>query len=249
LIEQCPVNQDSSLLTQDLPAATSNVAAGRSSSTNILPASTNPVPLQLTDDPLRIAPTPIAPTPIRNEILTPLLTPAPNLREALAALHTAGSIQTSGSDSMLLPQRVRPSTRASSPPEENDSDNEITDAEDEYEVDFNDNFWRNREELRELVDEEAVVPNEDDEAEDAVTCPPGADSCDYARLLKNVTEFQFREVSPSEAELMDDPPKIYDGESGLQRGVSSSFHTPFGSFRRSGFTEELVLRWTMNSNK
>ena len=73
---------------------------------------------------------------------------------------------------------------------------------------------------------------------------------DYASMLKDCSEFNFVPLTPKEADAMPLPPKIYDEEkSGLRKNVAASFDTPLGAFRKSGFTADMISRWTINSNQ
>jgi hypothetical protein len=67
-------------------------------------------------------------------------------------------------------------------------------------------------------------------------------------MLENCKTFNFTTVSEEEGATMDFRQKIYTGETGLRRGVAHSFTTPVEAFQRAGFTQELIRRWTKNTN-
>ena len=72
---------------------------------------------------------------------------------------------------------------------------------------------------------------------------------DIASLLRDATNFGFTEVLPDAVQNMAPPETIYNAPSGLKEGIANLIRTPFDAFRHSGFTEELISRWTKNSNK
>lgn len=198
---------------------------------------------------------------------------------AFAALHTAASrtsISSLGNsapsrqnvdEDFLFPnpqqqQRARASRRRRTrhgnedeEVDEVDSDQSDTDQEDQYEVDFTQNFWQSRHERQSMIEEQGdirfVDGGDDDSIHEVVlaSCPLDAPQEDYARLLRDCNEFRFTELTPLESATMPPPQKIYEGESGLRRGVWKQFETPFEAFRQAGFTQELVAHWTKNSNK
>jgi hypothetical protein len=182
-----------------------------------------------------------------------ITTPAPTQHAAFAALHTAGSVSglssfgnsetTSRSD-----RRRRTSARLRNQiEEENDSDDGDTDNEDNYEVDFTQNFWQSRRELQSLIEGEYC--DDLDEDDNSVMVRNQESVLDYGRHLEKCSDFNFVELTREEADRMEPPGKVYSGESGLRRGVAGRFSTPLGAFRASGFTMHLVLRWTLSSNK
>ena len=116
-------------------------------------------------------------------------------------------------------------------------------------VDFTQNFWESRRQLQEMVREDVFDDDMLDSEGDVSTCPPNCEINDYAELLKNCTEFDFQLVTPGQERIVDQAQKIYDGESGLRRGVAYSFHSPFQAFQRCGFTPQLVAHYTVNSNR
>ena len=114
-----------------------------------------------------------------------------------------------------------------------------------------DGFWNNTMDL-------APVDEREDEQEDNAsnTTPVGTATVsrgpDLGTLIAACTDFPFTELTEEEAnEWMrtNPPPKLYNGDSGLKRGVASSFDTPLEAFARSGFSPELITKYTANSNR
>jgi hypothetical protein len=182
---------------------------------------------------------------------------------AFADFQTAGSMSVStlgNSDQThqeILRSRRRMATRGITIQEpNNDSDQCNTESENEYNVDFNENFWETTEPSEETADQapDDATPNQED-------CLPRFmnnqnlythDSCDgndFANLLQNCSNFQFEEVTREQSASMEPRQKTYDGPSGLRRNVSHFFQTPLGAFCRAGFTKEMVGHWTRNSNR
>ena len=193
-------------------------------------------------------------------------------RKAFASLHTAGSasgyteissLGNSNRSQAAAPPRAVRKTRSTV--DEYDTDDADTEGEAEYEMNLQDGLWNimtNQDEdlLRRIRINELNVSDEDDENTSHVSTasPIGTASVsaavpDYGTLLQNCTDFHFEEIkTKSEAEewmRAHPPPKIYDGESGLKRGVAASFETPLGALRKAGLTPELVARYTYNSNR
>jgi hypothetical protein len=125
-------------------------------------------------------------------------TPAITTRAAFAAVHTAGSL--SGISSLGNSQattswsqanrvnRQGQRTRLSTENYAHDSDDNDTEAEDEYKVNFSENFWQSRRKLQEMVEEDLVDKEGlGVEEQDVGSCPPDAVQFDYARLLKDVS--------------------------------------------------------------
>jgi hypothetical protein len=145
---------------------------------------------------------------------------APSQRANFAALHTAASISGRSGISTLTqsiqaqPSHRRVTTRATVlSSEEKDSDDDDTVEEDEYVVDFTQNFWESRRQLQEMVREDVFDDDMLGSEGDVSTCPPNCEINDYAELLKNCTEFDFQLVTPGQARIVDQAQKIYDGES------------------------------------
>jgi hypothetical protein len=146
--------------------------------------------------------------------------------------------------------------------QEQDSDDNETDDEAGYDVNFHENFWQSRATVKEIVN---VFEDDGDQQSSFMTRNSGADSrdgqqvgagdLDYGALLRDCSDFQFREISREDEEadcdgVMSPPPKIYNEEmSGLRRGIASAFDSPITAFRQAGFTLQLVARWTKNSNR
>jgi hypothetical protein len=173
-------------------------------------------------------------------------TPEHTTRQAAAALYTAGtsaSISTLGVASAMA---SRQSSTRSTTEEDQDSDDDITEGEDDFAVDFSQSFWASREQNLNMGSDGAF---DEHDGGDVEYCPYNAERTDYARLLKDVVDFQFEEIQPEDAAAIGTPPNIYDGESGLRRGVASTFDSPFEAFRKSGFTEALVAKYVMHSNE
>lgn len=232
LIAQCPVNKSTEPSSRRNPAPR---PSGQAPTTDSRPTIARP----------------------SSVIQTPA-TPAITVEAAFAAVHTAGSLSGvsslgnsqgtthSSQSNRINSQRQR--TRLSSDNDAHDSDEDDTEAEDEYEVNFSEIFWQRRRELQEMVEED-LIDEEVGEEQDVVSCPTDALQFDYARLLKDVTDFNFEHLTLEEAREMEDPPPVYHGEHGLKRGVSNSFDTTLQAFRIAGFSEQLIERWTLNSNK
>jgi hypothetical protein len=124
------------------------------------------------------------------------------------------SRQSSGTESTNRSQSSRRSARIFSSSDDADSDDDFTDKEDEFEVDFNDNFWERRQQEQRLVD--TLDPDdEESNAEDDIVAPEVAEQNDYASLLASCREFPFIELQPEEASRMNLAQKIYDGPTGL----------------------------------
>ena len=176
-----------------------------------------------------------------------LQTPEHTTRQAAAALYTAGStsasISTLGVASAMASRR---SATRSTTQDDQDSDDNSTQGEDEFVVDFSQNFWASREQNLNMGEDGAF---DEHDGGDVEYCPYQAERTDYARLLKDVIDFQFQEIRPEDAAAIGRPPKLYEGESGLRRGVASTFDTPFESFRKAGFTERVVATYVMHSNE
>jgi len=150
-------------------------------------------------------------------------------------------------------RRKETTTKASSSEEDDAfSDADLTDGDDTYELDISKNFWRHRQELKERNspsrDNEEEDNIDDDSEEDFDENSP-LDQYDLAQLLRNCIEFPFTEVTPEEANNMPPPQKVYDGPSGLKKGIHEKIKTPFDAFQMSGLTHRLILRMTKNSNK
>jgi hypothetical protein len=155
--------------------------------------------------------------------------------------------QSQGSSRSSRTQRTRHITTTTG--DGTNSDEEDTDNEDNYQVDFSENFWQSREELQEMVQNDLVDEEVLGVEGDVDSCPDHAGQFDFARMLRDCSDFDFTELTEEEANEMPVPPEIYSGESGLKRGVACTFDTPLGAFQRSGFTKLLVERWTDNSNR
>ena len=109
-----------------------------------------------------------------------------------------------------------------------DSDDYDTEGEDLYNVDFTDNFWQQRSDTQAIVND--ADDNEDDaEEEGPVDYFQGQIHRlqDFANFLEHCNDFEFVELSADETAEMPPPPKVCDGDHGLQRGVADSFRTPF----------------------
>jgi hypothetical protein len=106
--------------------------------------------------------------------------------------------------------------------EEQDSDEDNTDDEDEYDVDFSENFWQSREQLRQMVDQLGEDEVLDDYDDDAVP----AEVTTGLPQLQDCKVFEFAELTPEQAANMSSAQKLYEAESGLWRGVATSFATP-----------------------
>ena len=234
LIRECPLNNNNINLSQTLNTTTAN----RTSTTT---------PICVTE-----AARPEIPRP--PEIVQ---TPAPSQRATFAAMYTAGSVSgVSGISSLGQSLEGEAAAGSTTPPrprtrrqrtEDYDSDHEDTDAEDNYEVDFSENFWLSRRLQQQLVaEEDDDVYGSDDEE---IIIPHNTQDNDYGQAVKECPPFNFRPVSPEEAATLSMDQKIYDGESGLKRGVARSFSTPLRAVQRAGLTTELVARWVKNSNK
>jgi hypothetical protein len=186
-------------------------------------------------------------------------TPVPSRGAAFAALHTAGSIShhseisslgCSGVSSGASENVRRPVTRRNRNSEDYDSDDDATEAEDTYEVDFGENFWDpGGMQQQELVDDEAPDAGQGQGTDDVEEFPAGAPVNDFARLLEGCRDFGFKELSDDEAKAMPAPPKLYSAGSGVRWRVASSFTTPLGAFAKSGFSERLIAGWVKNSNR
>ena len=193
-------------------------------------------------------------------------TPRPTPKVGFASIHMAGSsFSETSSLTKSLPsqdttatssERVTRSVAAVS-----DSDSVLgdTDDEDEYNLDTSDNFWRTRQLIREMVEEGYYLDEQmvsDGEHEDVLSCPENVDANvdanDFARLLKDCTQFSFSPVTQADTTLLSErngPQKIYTGPTGLRMGIAKSFSDPFGAFRKAGFTIELIKHWMHNSNR
>jgi hypothetical protein len=204
-------------------------------------------------------PTLASPHPARPVVPLVVNTPAASTAAAFAAVHTAGSISyisdlsslgVSGVSGSTQSQSAsddhssrRPSTRNTADEDDN-SDDANTEDEDEFEVDFGETFWNP---CRNANDDDSSDES-GSERGDVGSFPADAGAHDFARLLQQCTTFNFRELTAEEANTRESPQKIYDGPSGLRQHVASSFRTPLGAFRRAGFSDDLIARWTNNSN-
>jgi hypothetical protein len=131
-----------------------------------------------------------------------------------------------------------------------DSDDDVTVGDDDYELDENDNFWKERErEYLEMVCQEDMYNSDSEDDDGSDESDFGDNVMDIAALLRGATDFDFDEISPEQVRDLPAPPKVFDGRSGLKEGVAESILTPFDAFRQSGFTDETIRRWTKNSNK
>jgi len=241
-IQSCPLNEE---LT---PAETAPRPAGHSS---------------------LLRPQPPQPRQPRIVDMTTLLqtttTPAASQRSAFAALHTAGSVAgytgisslTSATGGSTTTRRTTPAntrrTRNNNEAGCYDSDDEYTDDEAGYELNPLDGFWNNTGggDL-EAMDELSDTGDNASTASPVAFATVGAQVPDLGTLIGACTEFPFTELTPEEAnEWMhtNSPQKLYNGESGLKRGVASSFDTALEAFARSGFTPELIMKYTVNSNR
>jgi hypothetical protein len=199
------------------------------------------------------------------DLRTPATTSGPSQDSSFAAILTAAGSSSAvsslsvGVDTPSIGvtgrQTRNRSTRSTRSQVEPDSDDSMTDDEDEYQVDFSENFWESRRETQRIVDEaedepdELVTPQDDFAAmsDDDEEASP-SQSNDYARLLRPCTDFIFEEMTAEEAQQMMDPPQVYQGERGLKQGVAALFTTPLEALRQSGLSERMVSHWTYNSN-
>jgi hypothetical protein len=143
-----------------------------------------------------------------------------------------------------------------------DSDDDDTDDEAGYELNRTNGFWNiqtNEVLLREQMDT-LDIGDEDDGNESLVSgsTPIGTSSLppavpDFGNLIAECNEFHFKEITTEEeAEdymRLHPLPKLYDGETGLKRGVAASFNTPLEALRQAGMTPDLISRYTKNSNR
>ena len=100
-----------------------------------------------------------------------------------------------------------------------------------------------------------------DDNDDVLPCPSpvfgtsaiSAAFSNLGGLIQECTDFQFEEIGTDALAAAiaagHKPQPIYDGESGLKRGVAGSFRTPLEAFRKCGFSHDLLARYTQNSNK
>ena len=143
------------------------------------------------------------------------------------------------------------STRTRKRKRARDSDDDVTEGEDDHQLDREQNFWEHRDLLwRQMQEqEEAYQSNlEDGEDEDDIVAPT-EDPFDVATLLSRATDFGFKELDPAEAAALPEPPKIYDAPFGIKEGIAEQIKTPLDAFRMSGFTENMLISWVKNSNK
>lgn len=139
--------------------------------------------------------------------------------------------------------------------DEEDSDDEVTVGDDTYELDVDENFWEVRRQLRQQAQEEEEAEDEDAVDDDDRGTRTNNDSRfnsnsnSLTELLDGAKDFNFVEFPYPPTEPLPKPPKIFDQRSGIKSGVKDAIHTPFDAFRKSGFTEQLIQRWTKNSNK
>ena len=142
---------------------------------------------------------------------------------------------------------------------QHDSDDDNTEDEVEYQIDPQDGFWNpsiEEENMLRLLQIQELNIDGNDDGHSTCASPVFGTSIvspavpDLGALIQNCTDFQFEELSPEAlaAEVIV-PQPIYEGESGLKRGVAGSFRTPLEAFRKAGFTPDLISRYTQNSNK
>ena len=155
-------------------------------------------------------------------------TPSISQRQAFASMHTMGSVPTtnssgSGSNERNVRGRVTAARtvvtrRRSQNDDDYDSDDYDTDGEDRYDVDFTENFWQQRSQIQDMVnegDDDEEVPEEDEETR--IVFPDELHRHqDLSNFLEQCTDFEFIELTSEEAAAMPPPQKIYDGETGLQ---------------------------------
>jgi hypothetical protein len=144
-------------------------------------------------------------------------------------------------------QTGRRSTRSTLRLRSPDSDDELTIGEDNFEVNDEENFWDPGHPLLDGDDADSFNSHQDDD--DDTVGDVAAAPLDIASLLRDATNFGFTEVLPDAVQNMPPPETIYNAPSGLKEGVANLIQTPFDAFRHSGFTEEMLSRWTKNSNK
>jgi len=143
---------------------------------------------------------------------------------------------------------ARASTRSIVRLREPDSDDEVTIGEDTYELNRDENFWHERHLLWEDMQRMEEEADEEEEQEDEDECNL-LGPVDISELLRSATNFGFTEVLPEDVPNIVEPQPIYNAPFGLKEGIADLIQTPLDAFRHSGFTEELVARWTKNSNK
>lgn len=228
--------------------------------------------------PLLQMPQPIPPPPLGIVLIdtTPLAAAAEPLgatttpvsqRKAFASLHTAQSASGYTEISSLghsNQSRRSGSGKTRSTTDPFDSDGADTEDEDDYELDVNGGLWnvmtdQDEDVLRLIrIDELNISDKDNDSDQSSTDSPVGAASVspactDYGTLLQHCSTFEFTELKTEEEreQWMQDnpPPKIYDGETGLKRGVAASFETPLGALERAGLTQELISNYTRFSNK
>ncbi len=181
-------------------------------------------------------------------------------RSAFAALHTAGSTAGYTGISSLTTNRSGSTSRRSrrtTTDEVQDADSDDADTDDEagYQLNPDDGFWNNN-----SLNEEEVQVRDDNDDDASNTTPIVIDPPipltgavpDLGALIAPCTDFPFTALTEEQANewaAANPPQKLYNGESGLKRGVAATFDTPLQAFARSGFTPELIRKYTKNSNR
>jgi hypothetical protein len=142
-----------------------------------------------------------------------------------------------------------------------DSDDDNTLEEAEFQMNPSDGFWTPSAEEQNVLRLLRIQELSLDDDDDISPCPSpvfgtsfvNPSFSDLGTLIQECTDFQFEEIGTEALAAAiaagHKAQPIYDGESGLRRGVAGSFRTPLEAFRKCGFSHDLVARYTQNSNK